>query len=111
MLSTEQVSPLQIIRALFAVMEPPGPVASVIVATTFVPRQTGILFMPGWLRMADLALHVWARPLARLTGLCVKPFAYLSRRFAALRRHGYLIAAVGERPEAASGGRPTSVES
>ena len=76
-----------------------------------VSALTGILFIPGWLRMADLALHVWARPLARMTGLCVKPFAYLSRRFAALRRHGYLIAAVGERPAGVPDGRPSSVGS
>ena len=60
--------------------------------------ETGILFIPGWLRMLDLALWSWARPLSRLSGLAVRPFAWLYRRFPRLRRHGYLIAAVGERP-------------
>lgn len=60
--------------------------------------ETGILFIPGWLRMLDLALWAWARPLSRLTGAAVRPFAWLYRRFPSLRRHGYLIAAVGERP-------------
>ena len=61
-------------------------------------EQTGILFIPGWLRMLDLACHVWCRPLAGLTGLAVKPFAWAYRRFPRLRRHGYLIAAVVIRP-------------
>ena len=28
-----------------------------------VVAETGILFMPGWLRMLDLTLHCWCRPL------------------------------------------------
>ncbi|MFQ5527461.1 MAG: class I SAM-dependent methyltransferase [Thermoanaerobaculia bacterium] len=60
--------------------------------------ESGILFIPGWLRMLDLALHAWCRPLARITGLAVKPFAWLYRKFPGVRRHGYLIAAVVIRP-------------
>ena len=60
--------------------------------------ESGILFIPGWLRMLDLACHAWFRPLTRITGLGVKPFAWLYRRFPRLRRHGYLIAAVVTRP-------------
>jgi SAM-dependent methyltransferase len=63
-----------------------------------VVAESGILFIPGWLRMLDLALWAWARPLSRVTGALVRPFAWLYRRFPRLRRHGYLIAAVGERP-------------
>jgi SAM-dependent methyltransferase len=63
-----------------------------------VVAETGILFMPGWLRMLDLTCHVWARPLARLTGLATRPFAWLYRTFPRLRRHGYLIAVVATRP-------------
>lgn len=63
-----------------------------------VVAETGILFIPGWLRMLDLAFHSWCRPLARGTGLAVRPFAWAYRRFPRLRRHGYLIAAVGVRP-------------
>lgn len=63
-----------------------------------VVAETGILFIPGWLRMADLAATVWWRPLHHLTGLAVRPFAWLYRRFPALRRHGYLIVAVADRP-------------
>ena len=65
-----------------------------------VTAETGILFLPGWLRMLDLACHAWLRPLAGLTGLLCAPFDRLSRRFPRLRRHGYLIAAVGVRPAA-----------
>ncbi len=60
--------------------------------------EDGILFIPGWLRMLDLACWTWCRPLARLTALAVRPFAWLYRRFPAVRRHGYLIAAVVRRP-------------
>ncbi len=62
-----------------------------------VKAETGILFIPGWLRMLDLACHSWCRPLAWLTGLAVRPFVWLSRRFPALRRHGYLLATVAEK--------------
>ena len=65
-----------------------------------VTAETGILFLPGWLRMLDLACHVWARPLSRLTGWAVAPFQVLSRRVPWLRRHGYMLATVVERPEA-----------
>ncbi len=68
-----------------------------------VVAETGILFIPGWLRMLDLLLWVRARPLSRWSALAVRPFAWLYRRVPALRRHGYLIAAVGARP-----GSPTS---
>jgi hypothetical protein len=62
-----------------------------------VVAETAILFVPGWLRMADLALHSYFRPLARLSALAVKPFAWLDRHIPAVRRHGYLIASVGVR--------------
>lgn len=58
----------------------------------------GLLFIPGWLRMLDLACWAWARPLAQLTALAVRPFAWLERRWPRLARHGYLIAAIVERP-------------
>jgi SAM-dependent methyltransferase len=64
-----------------------------------VVAETGILFMPGWVRMLDLACHSWLRPLSLITGALVRPFAWLSGRFPRLRRHGYLIAAVAVRPE------------
>jgi SAM-dependent methyltransferase len=63
-----------------------------------VVAETAILFVPGWLRMADLALHSYARPLARLSGAAVKPFAWLDRNVPAVRRHGYLLASVGVKP-------------
>jgi SAM-dependent methyltransferase len=62
-------------------------------------EETGILFMPGWLRMIDLACHVWFRPLAVVTGAAIAPFTWLVDRFPGLRRHGYLIAAVAVRPD------------
>jgi SAM-dependent methyltransferase len=63
-----------------------------------VTGTTGVLFMPGWLRLADLWLHVRASRLARLTAGLTRPFAWGYRRFPFLRRHGYLVACVVEKP-------------
>lgn len=63
-----------------------------------VQMESGILFMPGWLRMLDLWCHTRARPLARITGVLIRPFAWLDRHVPALRRHGYLLASVGVKP-------------
>jgi SAM-dependent methyltransferase len=60
--------------------------------------ETAILFIPGWLRMLDLACHSWCRPLARITGACVRPFVFLDRHVPAVRRHGYLLASVATKP-------------
>lgn len=64
--------------------------------------RTGILFIPGALRMLDLLLYVnwpgsaWAmRPL-------IAPFAWLYRRFDALKRMGYLIVSVAHKPRPGS---------
>ena len=62
-----------------------------------VVAETAILFVPGWLRMADLALHSYARPLSRLTAAALAPFAWLDAHVPAVRRHGYLLASVGVR--------------
>jgi SAM-dependent methyltransferase len=64
-----------------------------------VVAETAILFIPGWLRMLDLACHSWCRPLARVTGACVWPFVLLDRSVPAVRRHGYLLATVVAKPE------------
>ena len=63
-----------------------------------VEGDSGILFIPGWLRMLDLACHTWMRPMSRITGALAAVFAALAARFPRLHRHGYLIAAVGVRP-------------
>jgi SAM-dependent methyltransferase len=60
--------------------------------------EPAILFIPGWLRMLDLACHAWCRPLARLTGALVWPFVFLDRHVRAVRRHGYLLATVVTKP-------------
>jgi SAM-dependent methyltransferase len=60
-------------------------------------EETGILFLPGWLRMAELYLRQSCPRLARGAGALVRPFAWLDGRLRCLRRHGYLIACVGEK--------------
>jgi SAM-dependent methyltransferase len=59
-----------------------------------VVAETAILFIPGWLRMLDLACHAWFPPLAAVTGALVRPFVWLDRHVPAVRRHGYLLATV-----------------
>jgi hypothetical protein len=54
--------------------------------------------MPGWVRMLDLACHAWMPALTPLTAASVWPFAFLDRHVPLVRRHGYLIASVGEKP-------------
>jgi SAM-dependent methyltransferase len=63
-----------------------------------VVAETAILFMPGWLRMLDLACHAWWPPLTAVTGALVRPFVFLDRHVPAVRRHGYLLATVATRP-------------
>lgn len=69
-----------------------------------VGAETAILFVPGWLRMLDLAFHCWCPRLAWLTAAALRPFAFLDKHVPALRRHGYLLASVAIRPVA---GLPT----
>jgi SAM-dependent methyltransferase len=68
-----------------------------------VAAETAILFIPGWLRMLDLACHAWCRPLAAITGACIAPFVFLDRHVAAVRKHGYLLATVGIKPAGTQG--------
>ena len=63
-----------------------------------VAAETSILFIPGWLRMLDLACHSWCRPLARVTSALVWPFMLADRHIPAVRRHGYLLATVVTKP-------------
>jgi SAM-dependent methyltransferase len=63
-----------------------------------VVAEPAILFIPGWLRMLELACHAWFRPLAPIMGALVAPFVWLDRRYPAVRRHGYLLATVVTKP-------------
>jgi S-adenosylmethionine decarboxylase len=62
--------------------------------------ETGILFIPGWIRMFDLWCHTQARPLAPVARALVRPFVWLDGRVPSLRRHGYLLASVGVKVQA-----------
>jgi len=64
-----------------------------------VDAETAILFIPGWLRMLDLACHSWCRPLAVVTSAMVWPFEWLDRHVAHVRKHGYLLATVATKPQ------------
>jgi SAM-dependent methyltransferase len=60
---------------------------------------SGVLFLPGWLRMLELLAHTrgWRRT-ARFCGALVIPFRAAYRRRPGVRRHGYLLALGVERP-------------
>lgn len=60
-----------------------------------VQLESGILFIPGWLRMADLWCHTRMPALSAITRVLIAPFVWLDARVPALRRHGYLLASVG----------------
>jgi SAM-dependent methyltransferase len=63
-----------------------------------VGAETAILFIPGGLRMLDLACHSWCRPLSVVTAALVWPFVWLDRHVAAVRKHGYLLATIAIKP-------------
>ena len=60
--------------------------------------DSGVLFMPGWLRMLDLVCHTRVPALSSVSGALVRPFAWLYERFPSVRRHGYLIACAVTKP-------------
>lgn len=60
--------------------------------------RSGVLFLPGWLRMLDLLFHTRRSPLAGVTAALVRPFAWMYRRFPAVRAHGYLLAIAATKP-------------
>lgn len=70
-----------------------------------VVAEDAILFIPGWLRMLDLACYAWWPALAPVTRALVASFAWLDRHVPRLRRHGYLLATVVEKPRATTGPR------
>ena len=61
-------------------------------------HSDGILFMPGVLRMAELALFDSHRVLSGMVGALHWPFRALARAFPRLNRHGYLVACIVKRP-------------
>ena len=63
-----------------------------------VVSDDAILFIPGWLRMLDLFFHTKWRPGVELTRVGVDAFRWIGEHVPAVRRHGYLVVAVGERP-------------
>lgn len=59
---------------------------------------SGILFIPGWLRMLDLLCYTRLPRVATLTTWLVQPFRWLYRRVPAVRRHGYLVVCIASKP-------------
>ena len=63
-----------------------------------VTARSGILFIPGWLRMLDLLLYTRRSRLGWVTRGAVALFAWIYRRFPSARQHGYLIADRARKP-------------
>jgi S-adenosylmethionine decarboxylase len=68
--------------------------------------ESGVLFVPGWIRMLDLWCYTRARPLTILTRALLAPFVWIDAHVPAVRPHGYLIASVGEKPAPSSTAAP-----
>jgi SAM-dependent methyltransferase len=60
--------------------------------------ETGILFIPGWLRMFELLCRHRLPALNPLAEALVRPFAWLDQHTAFFRRFGYLIVCVARKP-------------
>lgn len=61
-------------------------------------ERTGILALPGFVRLLDLFCHTRGIPLDPLWAALIAPFGFCERRFSAARRLGYLMAMVAQRP-------------
>jgi SAM-dependent methyltransferase len=59
-----------------------------------IEARTGILFIPGILRMIDVYLHCRIPLVSRFIGLILKPFEFLESNFSFFARCGYLIVCV-----------------
>jgi SAM-dependent methyltransferase len=62
-----------------------------------VRSRTGLLFMPGILRIADLFCYTRGIPLYKLTPIILKPFEWLENRWEWARRLGYLLVIIAEK--------------
>lgn len=65
-------------------------------------ERTGILTLPGVLRMADLFFYTRGIPLYRLSPLFLAPFQFLETRWRWPGRFGYLLTWVATKPGSAS---------
>lgn len=63
-----------------------------------VVERTGILTLPGLLRMADLFFYTRNIPLYRLSPLFLAPFQYAETRWSWPGRFGYLLTVVADKP-------------
>lgn len=61
-------------------------------------ERTGILTLPGVLRMADLFFYTRSIPLYKLSPLWLAPFQFLETRFRWPGRFGYLLTVVATKP-------------
>jgi ubiquinone/menaquinone biosynthesis C-methylase UbiE len=62
-----------------------------------VEQRTGLMFVPGIVRLADLFLHVRGLPMERVTSAATRPFEYAELRWEWARRLGYLVAVVARK--------------
>ncbi len=65
-------------------------------------ERTGILTLPGFLRMADLFFYTRGIPLYRLSPLFLAPFQFLETRWRWPGRFGYLLTWIASKPDSTS---------
>lgn len=76
----------------------PGQLRRLLRSAGFRVRATsGLLFLPGWLRLLDLWFHTRVPALTRLTRALIRPFALVYQACPRLRRHGYLLAVLADK--------------
>jgi hypothetical protein len=62
-----------------------------------VEERTGLLFVPGIVRLVDLFLFVRGLPMQGVTAAIARPFEYAESRWEWPRRLGYLVAVVARK--------------
>jgi len=60
---------------------------------------SGVLFMPGILRITDLIFYTRLKPLTAITNILLKPFEFMERKYSWARENAYLIASYVEKPK------------
>jgi SAM-dependent methyltransferase len=59
--------------------------------------RTGVLFIPGWLRLLDLWCHTHPSAIGKVVSSLVLPFAWLYRTFPGIRKLSYLTVVIAKK--------------
>lgn len=59
--------------------------------------ESGLLFIPGGIRILDIWLNQKIKPLCKITGTISKIFNKIEQKIKPLRKHGYMIACIAQK--------------